>query len=70
MEITKQINSISDPNTSFLFNISDGKVTIDVMTNDIEMLNEEEDVVPDVIDLKDVFLRCSRYVTVVILDDE
>ena len=70
MEITKQINSISDPNTSFLFNISDGKVTIDVMTNDIKMLNEEEDVVPDVIDLKDVFLRCSRYVTVVILDDE
>ena len=68
MEIAKKVNSIKDPNTSFLFNISDGKVSIEVMSDNIATINEDE-VLPDVIELSNVFLRCNRFVTVIILDE-
>jgi hypothetical protein len=69
IEITKHINSINDPNTTFVFNISNGKVNIEVITNDTATISEEE-AVPDVIELNNIFLRCNRFVTVVILDEE
>ena len=70
-EITKHINDLNNPNTRFIFRIVDGSVKIDVIndSDEIMLLNDEE-ILPDVIELNDVFLRCPRYVKILLLDEE
>ena len=70
-EITKHLNDLNNPNTRFVFRIVDGSVKIDVIneSDEISLLNEEE-ILPDVIELSNVFLRCPRYIKILLTDEE
>ena len=70
-EITKHINDLNNPNNRFVFRIEDGVVRIDVVTDDgAELLNIDDNEIPDIIELDNIYLRCGRYVKILLLDEE
>lgn len=69
MEVTKFINAYGNSNVSYRFRIVDGSVKIDIIEgdDDVELLNEEG--LPEVIELGNVFIRCHQNIKIIILDE-